>query len=65
MGLYKKIKVDEEKEIFESDGQEEKIININKNKDMNDDLWLMQNSLKIESRTLFFDCLEKLNICRC
>lgn len=48
MGLYKKIKVDEEKEIFESDGQEEKIINIDKNKDMNDDLWLMQNSLKIE-----------------
>jgi hypothetical protein len=31
MGLYKKIKNEDETDKFESDGQEEKIININKN----------------------------------
>ena len=41
MGLYKKIKINDEADRFESDGQEEKIININKNQDLNEDLWLM------------------------
>ena len=41
MGLYKKIKINDETDRFESDGQEEKIININKNQDLNEDLWLM------------------------